>query len=686
MAENISEDRVLGRIGITLKGEYDNNKTYTKLNQVTYNGGSYTLKVKEATGILPTNTDYWVCSAKPGAKGDKGDIGEKGETGATGAKGEKGDKGDTGAQGIQGEKGEKGDKPQKGVDYFDEAEKIEFKNAVVEDSKTEISTYTATKIQEYDNNATEKIGTFNSNVQAKTEEFNKNVESYKERITELEGIVSQLPAVQDSGNDFKLENTLDAQLVDSKVMGATWQQQYSGKNLANISAIENNTTTTSFSLKVENDTIVLSDNTSPVGYTSTLKKLKEICPNLKVNDEVTLSFETTHINKYIYLKGVNSTWLNNSTITITEEMLESNIVLYGGNDTTTIISNFMIRLASVTDATYEPYVGGTASPNVNYPQPIHNVSGDVVVKTKNKNLVDETKSTEGSIYADGVLDTYNKNIMTTDYIDIKNPITISAISADSTATWNFCYFDENKNVVEGGKNGLAMSRFTEGRTIDTKEGAKYVRFGYPKNVSGLIAVEGTTKKEYVQYKETSVTFPLAEGQKMYEGSYLADDGIHHTHYQTEINIPKITKLAIGKIAGVQNIENKKGGSNNFSMCTKATKYTSKTGYEEGVFYENPLNFVFIGTAEDTLETIKQKYDGAIIEYELAEEIVEAYTPAQQIAYNERKKLRSFADTTYVVTSSSDLEPVVEVKALEKVASASEISEIKQAVVALGGIL
>lgn len=124
-----SEDRVLGRIGITLKGEYDNNKTYTKLNQVTYKGSSYTLKVAEATGILPTNSDYWICSAKKGDKGDKGDTGDIGPTGP---------------------------KPINGIDYNTNAEREEFKNAVVADSKTDLEKYIAEKETQLDDYTKEK--------------------------------------------------------------------------------------------------------------------------------------------------------------------------------------------------------------------------------------------------------------------------------------------------------------------------------------------------------------------------------------------------------------------------------------------------------------------------------------------------------------------------------------------------
>ena len=60
----------------------------------------------------------------PGEKGERGERGEKGE------KGDRGDKGDRGERGEQGLKGETGHTPIKGVDYFTEEDKAEFKDIV----------------------------------------------------------------------------------------------------------------------------------------------------------------------------------------------------------------------------------------------------------------------------------------------------------------------------------------------------------------------------------------------------------------------------------------------------------------------------------------------------------------------------------------------------------------------------
>lgn len=61
-----------------------------------------------------------------GPQGEQGIQGEKGDTGATGPQGPQGERGLTGATGANGLPGEDGYTPVKGVDYYTEADKVEF--------------------------------------------------------------------------------------------------------------------------------------------------------------------------------------------------------------------------------------------------------------------------------------------------------------------------------------------------------------------------------------------------------------------------------------------------------------------------------------------------------------------------------------------------------------------------------
>lgn len=62
--------QVLGKVLIVMRGEYDNEETYERLDVVTYNGSSYIAK-KETIGNLPTDNSFWSILAK---KGDSYEI------------------------------------------------------------------------------------------------------------------------------------------------------------------------------------------------------------------------------------------------------------------------------------------------------------------------------------------------------------------------------------------------------------------------------------------------------------------------------------------------------------------------------------------------------------------------------------------------------------------------------------
>lgn len=96
---------------------------------------------------------------------------------------------------------------------------------------------------------------------------------------------------------------------------------FNSKNLEDTSIITVN----------EDGSIALANNTNSTGYTNTGKKLKELCKVLKVGDVAHLKLITTFSNKGIYLQGSNSySWTNEYSKTITEDMLEDVVIIYGG--------------------------------------------------------------------------------------------------------------------------------------------------------------------------------------------------------------------------------------------------------------------------------------------------------------------------------------------------------------------
>lgn len=129
------------------------------------------------------------------------------------------------------------------------------------------------------------------------------------------------------------------------------------KNLFDAKAIKN----TSIKVSIDGSVIIIPQSPSLNGYTSSGATLSELCPNLKVGDTAILNFKTTSAyGRYIWLSThYNKSWSIGDKKIITEEMLNSKVVMYGANIDNgetgqVIITNFQIELGN-TATDYVPY-------------------------------------------------------------------------------------------------------------------------------------------------------------------------------------------------------------------------------------------------------------------------------------------------------------------------------------------
>ena len=141
-------------------------------------------------------------------------------------------------KGEKGDKGDKGDKPVAGVDYYTEAEKTEFKNAVIQDSKTDIDEYTSSKKNEYNDNATEKIQEYNSNAISKTETFNTNAQNkIDEYNTNAESLINKIAGVESKNTE---QDTNIANKVDKEAGKGLSSNDYTNAEKEKLTNIEEN--------------------------------------------------------------------------------------------------------------------------------------------------------------------------------------------------------------------------------------------------------------------------------------------------------------------------------------------------------------------------------------------------------------------------------------------------------------
>ena len=179
-----------------------------------------------------------------------------------------------------------------------------------------------------------------------------------------------------TGKTILTTDSANAPLVNLKAKGDTWQKQYEGHQLFDISqltlntAVDNNGEITEIG---ENYIVVTTtDKHTGNGYCKTGKKLREVCPDLVVGETYLLTATTDSTAKSFY---VGTLWQFGKTMTITEEMLNENFIVYGFD----YINAKQYGACKISDITivkgtvekpWEKYVGGQPSPNMEYEQPI----------------------------------------------------------------------------------------------------------------------------------------------------------------------------------------------------------------------------------------------------------------------------------------------------------------------------
>ena len=174
---------------------------------------------------------------------------------------------------------------------------------------------------------------------------------------------------------------------------------------------------------------------------------------------------------------------------------------------------------------------------------------------------------------------------------------------------------------------------------------------YTSTFSKIMLEEGSTATDYEPYKSQVAYFPLSEGQKLMEGSYTGEDGIHNARKQVVFDgteswniwaasLNNVERFAVNLDAPIKNI--------NTALCSHF-KYLSANQDEEhfrwslsqGVYKQF---VIFIDKSKATtvaeLKTWLQS-NPITVEYELAEPEIVPYTAEQQEAWNKLQSIKLF---------------------------------------------
>lgn len=321
-----------------------------------------------------------------------------------------------------------------------------------------------------------------------------------------------IPWIEGSGSSFTIDNAEAGKLDKFEMYGNTHQDSYTGKNLLNKD------------LFVQGSYNYGNAGTIPY-YNSSATNRFTLAPSnaieVKPNTKYTFNMNYTNDVAIAQLESSGTTlgdtgWKTISTLpfTITTSATTKYISFnFKKDDNTTIdtIKNYDYQLEEGNSATsYEPYVGGTPSPNPDYPQDVKVVTGEQDIEISGKNLAKSK-----TVYS--TTNNYAK-VLYVDF-DIK-PNTTYTFSFNGTSG-NTVYFNENifttANYVTISNNRVE-STVTTKSTILSSQYEDGKGWAILKNAAGntnanvfddLQVEYGSTATPYEPYQ--SQTYPINLG-------------------------------------------------------------------------------------------------------------------------------------------------------------------------------
>lgn len=260
--------------------------------------------------------------------------------------------------------------------------------------KGEIDTLT-TNLQEYENttvpellNAKEdKSNKTNTLDENSTETQYPNAQVTFEKYNEL---LNQIPTNEVSGNPINVQDSSNLPIKDFALLGNATQQTYTGKNLAG--PISGTLTYGGLTITASSEEIKVTgtlDRDSTFSFLGTLQRTSDYWQTLQMSTSIgillpagTYQLSYTSSVNLIARYGDIGTQIQNCTnvgnganFTISEPKYFCILYYKGATSTAVNVTMSKIQLESGTSTTsFEPYTGGKASPNPDYPQDIHVVT------------------------------------------------------------------------------------------------------------------------------------------------------------------------------------------------------------------------------------------------------------------------------------------------------------------------
>lgn len=390
------------------------------------------------------------------------------------------------------------------------------------------------------------------------------------------------------------------------------------------------------------------------------------------------------------------------SLTLPEDGAEIQFCFLASADAiTSEITDLMIISAEEKDKTYEPFVPDSPSPE--YPSEIRNC-GDINTKILNSNFfnlknmlfkntniqftkIDDSNfdlSTEANVSWQTIGFEINV-IKNTDYILSfiqENSITDMIVWLN-IASWDNV-LKKYTNAIYNGSLGLSGAKNKQFNTGDTNK-IQISFYAKASNIDGTNIAKirnvmlrlFTSKDTFMLNEEQNNTFPTKEGQVFHKDDYLANDGTHQVKNTIELdgeeegwltdesrcndnscwfNNNKITKDIKDKVLTSGEI-----------LCTHFKNYNcyGESQTKDGICFHNAGSGIQIRINNSYLEDIsskeakieslkkflknqKEKETPVVIEYPLAEEKIEPYSPEQKEAHTKLMQATAYENETNII--------------------------------------
>ena len=344
-----------------------------------------------------------------------------------------------------------------------------------------------------------------------------------------------------TGKNIQIQNApKDSPLADFKLYGDTFQQTYTGKNLAY--AESSNVSNNGISATYNPSTYVITINgTATTTWSIPFKHFTEASLILPAGT-YTLKQRGTLTNGKI---GVN---LRSSGTILTQKEVNSNTLeasftissdaddgyLFIGSMTAgqAVTGTITVQLEAGSTATsYEPYVGGTPSPNPDYPQQIQTVTGLQTVEIQGKNLFNKSTEEGGWLNNTGGISKPTSTSDKTSAFIHAMPNTSYTLSSPGYYL-KIAQYDSSKTFIKIDSTGNNI----QSNTITTEANTAYIRISYgnAQRQPNVMLELGSTATAFVPYSKQNYEINL--GKNLYNPATTTNAGNNKQNIRNEIQV------------------------------------------------------------------------------------------------------------------------------------------------------